>query len=209
MVRHLEDGVVWAEVEVVAPGAVEVRRLIARHGGVGVALGAGAAAAGEAVLAAATGEEILVDDAVALVERLPVRVGGEAVAELLDVAGHLVAVVAGQGPVPLAGVELAAPDVEVRAADVREGDADNGGARLGIGNGVLADLERRADLGQDDCAAVLWHVSSRFWVLGVGFWSSATRNSTSCPVLPSPKSHRPSAYVSVKCEVDLGSAGAV
>ncbi len=43
-------------------------------------------------------------DEVAGFEGFAGEVGGDALAELLDVAGHLVAVVAGQGPVPLAGV---------------------------------------------------------------------------------------------------------
>src|SRR5207249_4193634 len=108
-------------------------------GSVGVAVGTGPAAAGQAVLAAPTGEEILVDDPVALLERLAIGVGGDALAQLLDVAGHLVTVVARQRPVPLARVELPTPDVQVRSTDVGERHPHQGGARLRVWHRVLAD----------------------------------------------------------------------
>ena len=83
----------------------------------------------------------------------PGGVGGDALAELVDDAGALVAHgAAGGRERPALGV--AAPDVEVGAADAGLGDLEEYVTGLGIGDVVLDDLERLAVLLQNDDTAL-------------------------------------------------------
>src|SRR5215510_12544431 len=97
---------------------------------------------GQARVAAPARIEVGVGDAIALFERAAQRVGLHAPPELRDAPGHLVA----EDPAVLRQPErrVAAPEVEVRAADVGERDADQDCVGLDVGHGDLADLERLA-----------------------------------------------------------------
>ena len=144
VVRRLEDGVVGIQVEVVAERALEVRRLVAGLGQVTGALRAGPVLPLQAGPAAAAGEEVGEDDPVADRQRLAVRVGRDALAERRDPAGPLVPEVARQRPPALRVVDVAAPGVQVGAADVGEADLDQRRARPRLRHRVLLDLDRLA-----------------------------------------------------------------
>ena len=64
------------------------------------------------------------------------------VAERRDPPGAFVALVDRQRPTAFGGVELAAPGVQVRAADVGQRHLDQRRARLGLRDRVLLDLKR-------------------------------------------------------------------
>ena len=133
LVRHLDADVAGHQVVVIGEAGHEVGevgdRAVERAALIGAALGHVAQAGN----AAPAGEEVVVDDAVALGERLAGRVCLDALAERDDPAAHLVAERAPLGRDHV----LAAPPVEVAAADVGVGDLDQDRARLGV-------LEREA-----------------------------------------------------------------
>src|SRR5712692_9023268 len=145
-VGHEEERAARPEVVVLGEGAVEVRELR----GPDRPLDLGRARRGFSVqtrVAAPARVEVGVGDPVALLERAAERVGRDARAEPRDAPRHLVAeepAVVGQ-----AQRRVAAPEVEVRAADVRERHADQDRVGLELGNRQLADLERLAGAEED------------------------------------------------------------
>src|SRR5438128_3289295 len=101
----------------------------------------------ETRVATAARVKVGVGDPVALLERAPQRVGLYPGAEPGHAARHLVAVdpaVLGQ-----AQRRVTAPEVKVGAADVGEGDADEDGVGLHVGQRELPDLERLAGTEED------------------------------------------------------------
>ena len=56
--------------------------------------------------------------------------------------------------------DIASPDVQIGAADARRGDPYDDGVRLGVGHGVLPDLEGLACIEEDGCFAGLRHHAS-------------------------------------------------
>ena len=140
------------DVEVVGVGADEVgplsdagRRAPLADAEVGLAV--------EAHAAAPAVRPQAVDDAVAFFDGDAGGVRRHALAELVDDAGALVAHGAALGRErPALGV--AAPDVEVGAADAGLGDLEEDVAGLGVGDVVLGDLERLAVLLQNDDTAL-------------------------------------------------------
>src|SRR5205823_12215000 len=100
-----------------------------------------AAKAGPAPLAR---REVLVGDAVANGKWLSAPIGGDAVAQCVDGAGHLVtddaAVVAGH----TGQRAVAPPDVEVGSADVGSCHANDDGAWFRFGDGEVDELHRLA-----------------------------------------------------------------
>ena len=140
VVGHLEDGVVGLQVVVVGVGAGEVRRHagLARPGG---AVGAPVPLAARALVAAPAGGDRGVHHAVAELKRAAQRVGADAVAQRVDHAGALVAHDApalGQR----VGDHVAAPGVQVGAADPGLCDPQHDPARLRVGDRILLDHER-------------------------------------------------------------------
>ena len=138
VVGHAEDEAAGPDVVVLGERADPVRELARSRRAADLVRARGALAV-EAHVAAAARVEVAVRDAVALAERLPERVGRDAGAEGRHPPGHLVA------EDPAVGREregrVTPPEVEVRAADVRERHADQHGARLELGQRELAELE--------------------------------------------------------------------
>ena len=138
IVRYPEYGAARPHVVVLRERPDPVREL-ARPRGAADLRGTRGSLAVEAHVAAAAGIEVAVGHAVTLAKRLPERVGLDAGPERRHAPGHLVA------EDPAVGRQrerrVPAPEVEVRAADVREGHADQDGARLERGERELAELE--------------------------------------------------------------------
>src|SRR5207253_1681311 len=101
----------------------------------------------QARIAAAARVEVGVGDPIAFLQRPTERVGLDLAAEARHPAGHFVAVdpaVVGQPQ-----RRVAAPEVQVGAAHVGQGDADDDGLRLDLRQRDLADLERLAGPEED------------------------------------------------------------
>src|SRR5262249_36529758 len=90
-------------------------------------------------------EEIVVDDAIALMERLARRVGLDAGAEGIHAASHLVA----HGPPALGNDALTAEPVQIAATHVGVRDLHQDGARLRIRERIALDLPRSVAAAQD------------------------------------------------------------
>ena len=142
LVCQLEDGVVRAQVEVLAEAALEVRPHLAGDKPVGLAHRARLGALLEARAAAPAREEIPVGDAVAHCEGPAGGVGRDPRPELRHPSHVLVARVERQRSAHLRVVQLTPPVVQVGATHVRERDLDERRPRLRIRHRVLADLER-------------------------------------------------------------------
>ena len=140
LVGDPEHEVAGAQVVVVPVRVVEVRGRARDPAGPGLARAAPRLVV-QAHGAAPAGEEVEVRHPVALAEGLAPRVGGDAGPQPLDATAHLVAEreVARARAVDL--LHLAAPDVEVGAADARAGQAHEDGARLHFRHGILPQLE--------------------------------------------------------------------
>src|SRR5262249_48645920 len=93
----------------------------------------------EAHVAAAARVKVAIRDAVAFAEGLAQGVRSDTGPEARHLAGHLVA----EDPAVDRQRErrVPAPEMEIRAADVRERHADEHGARLKLGERQLAELE--------------------------------------------------------------------
>ena len=145
-VGHEEERAPRPQVVVLGEGAVEVREVArpARSLDLGRA---GRWLLVEAKVAAAARIEVRVGDAVALVQRPAQRVALDVAAEPGDAAGHLVA----EDPAVFRQAQggIAAPEVQVGAAHVGEGDLDEDGVGLDVGQRQLADLERFARAEED------------------------------------------------------------
>ena len=153
LVRHLVDGVVRGDPEVVGVGAGEVGPIAGdASADAGLAVGAPVVLAAAALVAVVAGEDRRVHHAVALLERAAERVRAATRAEAPDHAGALVAhVLAGRRE---RDVDLvAAPGVEVRAADTGLRHPQDHATRLRLGDLVLLDGERLVVLLDDDDSA--------------------------------------------------------
>ena len=95
---------------------------------------AGVGVVAQADGAAAAGVEVAEDDAVAFAHGLAGRVGGHTLAEAEDLADALVAEGVGHFEAAADEIGVAAPVVQVRAADVGEAHLEDDGAGGGIGN---------------------------------------------------------------------------
>ena len=140
------------QIEEVAVGAGEVGP---DAGGGILAVDAPVGVAAQAHVAVVAGEDGGVDDAVALLDLEAVVVGGHAVSQVLDDAGAFVSHDAtgfGQGQMLLGLV--AAPGVEVGAADAGLGHAEQNGAGLRLGHVVFLDFKGFAVFLHDDNASL-------------------------------------------------------
>src|SRR5262249_55444103 len=151
LVRDHEDRAARAQIVVLGERAVEVRELRGTERALDLRR-ARRRLVRQARVAAAARIEVRVGDPVALLERPAQRVGLHPRAELRHAAGHLVA----EDPAVLRQPQrrVAAPEVEVRAADVGERDADQDRVRLDVGHRHLADLEGLAGAEEDRRLAV-------------------------------------------------------
>src|SRR5207244_1234515 len=145
-VGHDEDRPAAAQVVVLGEGTVKVREL--RGAERPLDLGrARRRLVGQARVAAPARIEVRVGDPIALFQRPPQGVGLHAGAESGHAARHLVAV----DPAVLRQPQrrVAPPEVEVRAADVGERDADEDRVGLHVRHGDVADLEGLAGTEED------------------------------------------------------------
>src|SRR5882724_5531254 len=145
-VRHDEDRAAGAQVVVLGEGPVEVRKLRGPERALDLRR-TRRRLVRQARVAPPTRVEVRVGDPIAFPERTAQRVGLHARAEPGHAAGHLVA----GDPAVLRQTQrrVAPPEVEVRAADVGERDADEDGVGLDVGQGHLTDLEGLAGPEED------------------------------------------------------------
>ena len=148
VVGNLEDGLPGTQVVVLSVGGGEVGILV---GWVAVLepLGTTRRRVASAAAALATTNEVLENHAIADGQRLTGRIGGEAIAQFVHHAGHLVPDRQAERLAVASGdVVGAPPDVQVAATDIGQGDPHDGGPRLGLGHRKFHQRERPSHPGE-------------------------------------------------------------
>ncbi len=143
--RNAEHGVSRIQVVVLREGAAEMGPVAHAAQALALAVGAGVGVVAQADGAAAAGVEVTEDDAVAFTHRLSGRIRGDAGAQAEDLADALVAEGIGHFEAAADQVGVAAPVVQVRAADVGEVHLEDHGAGRRIGNRVAQEGEGLLD----------------------------------------------------------------
>jgi len=149
-IRRPEHVVAGLEIVIVRVGAGEVRgRVAPRAPGADAPRDAVMRVAGAAEVAAPARVEVRVDDAVPHAERRPRGVRRHPGAELRGTARHLVPHDRRAAP---RGATV--PPVQIRAADVGDGHANQDAVRLDLGQRELTGLEGLLDAGEEEGSTI-------------------------------------------------------